>query len=155
MMMGLLFHVVKNRIRAWTIQRAVTSDSNIMSNKQETEFSALPNNTMTSCMRTCEPDTQHPGLPCDVTQDRAGCYSFMGVTPKDGFQFVDAANPNVVSVASVSLPPLKTSTSTPVSAASSGVPAVIGAVTVTPTKASMAFQAGLRLGLLVMSVLVL
>ncbi|KAI8607582.1 hypothetical protein BC830DRAFT_1180321, partial [Chytriomyces sp. MP71] len=79
------------------------------------------------CMRTCEPDTQHPGLPCDVTQDRAGCYSFMGVTPKDGFQFVDAANPSVVSVASVSLPPLKTSTSTPVSAASSGVPAVSGA----------------------------
>ncbi|KAJ3357011.1 hypothetical protein HDU83_009181 [Entophlyctis luteolus] len=98
----------------------------------------------TFCMRVCEstaqgkgehqPTAKFPapdasnvtGLPCDLTQDTAGCIKFMGVSFTDGFTYTDAST-GAVSSTQVSLASLT-------SAVSSTAAAATGTATVTTSK---------------------
>ncbi|KAJ3117262.1 hypothetical protein HK100_000861 [Physocladia obscura] len=87
------------------------------------------------CMRTCEAGTAGSGGVCDVTQDTAGCYKFMGVNFNliTGFSYIDASNPTVTSTVSVSLP---ATTKTATGTANAGVTATAGTGTATTAKSS-------------------
>ncbi|KAJ3212771.1 hypothetical protein HDU82_006403 [Entophlyctis luteolus] len=80
----------------------------------------------TFCMRVCESTAQGKGLPCDLTQDTAGCIKFMGVSFTDGFTYTDAST-GAVSSTQVSLASLT-------SAVSSTAAAATGTATVTTSK---------------------
>ncbi|KAJ3401286.1 hypothetical protein CcCBS67573_g10316 [Chytriomyces confervae] len=72
------------------------------------------------CMRVCEKGNLGPGLPCDLTQDTAGCEKFMKVQflgeYATGFSYMDLAN-GVKTTASVFIPPKTSATLSGASAA--------------------------------------
>ncbi|KAJ3286297.1 hypothetical protein HDU79_006577 [Rhizoclosmatium sp. JEL0117] len=97
------------------------------------------------CMRVCGPNSN---LGCDARHDTEGCYKFMGVVVQDGFSYTDAQT-GVKTVATVSLPPLKTTAAATAAATNTGA-ATGGAVT---TKSDATFAAVSVVGLTVAALL--
>ncbi|KAJ3391650.1 hypothetical protein HDU84_005600 [Entophlyctis sp. JEL0112] len=85
-----------------------------------------------------------PGLPCDLTQDTAGCIKFMGVSFTDGFTYTDAST-GAVSSTQVSLASL-TSAATASTAASAAAAKATGTAQVTTTKSAANGRAAIAVG---------
>ncbi|KAJ3205238.1 hypothetical protein HDU82_005325 [Entophlyctis luteolus] len=98
----------------------------------------------TFCMRVCESTAQGSGLPCDLTQDTAGCIKFMGVSFTDGFTYTDAST-GAVSSTQVSLASL-TSAATAATAASAAAAKATGTAQVTTTKSAANGRAAIAVG---------
>ncbi|KAJ3356079.1 hypothetical protein HDU83_001993 [Entophlyctis luteolus] len=98
----------------------------------------------TFCMRVCESTAQGSGLPCDLTQDTAGCIKFMGVSFTDGFTYTDAST-GAVSSTQVSLASL-TSAATASTAASAAAAKATGTAQVTTTKSAANGRAAIAVG---------
>ncbi|KAJ3117264.1 hypothetical protein HK100_000863 [Physocladia obscura] len=89
------------------------------------------------CMRVCQEDQQGTGLPCDLTQDTAGCIKFMNVSFTPGFTYQNNVN-GVSTTISVSLPPGSSPTATTTTAGSTGSATASGSSTGTAGTATTA-----------------